>query len=103
MSDLNKFFIKFSEEAFEDLSQIQTYTKLTFGDAQKVIYENKLNKGLEKLSVMPTIGHKSIHLKSELFIYSIEKHLIIYNFSDKENIISIARILHHKTNLKDIL
>jgi plasmid stabilization system protein ParE len=89
MSDHKIYKVSFSKEAFDDLSMIQTYTELTFGSVQKHIYEAKLKEAFDKLSKMPSIGHKNSFIPIEVMIYNVERHLILYQFSEKENTVSI--------------
>ncbi len=101
MSDRN-FKIEFSDKAFEDIHQIQTYTLLTFGSAQKDIYQQKLDVSFKKIAFMPSIGHTHKQLPKDLKIYNVERHIVVYRVIEDESIIIVVRILHQKVNLSSV-
>lgn len=97
-----KYNLVFSNLAFEDISEIQTYTELTFGSTQKSLYEGKLQNGFAQLSKHPEIGHIHKLLPKNLRVFIIEKHIIIYQISEEDSLLQIVRIVHQKVNLSEI-
>ena len=84
MSGLS-YKIIFSDAASIDLSDIQTYTELTFGKAQKELYQQKLNRGFLSIQNMPTIGHNHPLIADNLRLLNIEKHVVIYKIIEEKN------------------
>ncbi|MBK9151962.1 MAG: type II toxin-antitoxin system RelE/ParE family toxin [Saprospiraceae bacterium] len=94
----HEFRLSFSNKAFDDLNNIQTYTEITYGSLQKEIYEEKLKEGFAKIASMPGIGHRHKYLKEDLRVFNIEKHLVIYQVHEEKQEVVILRILHKNSD-----
>ena len=101
MSD-HEYDINFSNAAFKDLIDIQTYTSSTFGEIQREIYQQKLDIGFRSIGSMPTIGHVHPLLSPSLRIFNIEKHMVIYAIDEARRSVNILRIVHQKINLSSV-
>jgi toxin ParE1/3/4 len=93
----------FSNEARDDIVGILQYTQETFGIRQKNIYENYMKAEIEKLSLMPTIGHKHSFLNEMYRVINFQSHLIIYTVNQAQKQINILRIVHKKVDLQGLL
>lgn len=89
-----------SELAFEDLESIFQYTFETFGIKKAIDYKENLFSNIQKLSQMPTMGHKHKNLSEEMRVFNVEYHSIIYNFTETH--LQIIRIVHQRRNMEEL-
>jgi toxin ParE1/3/4 len=82
----------FSLRAKEDLLGIGDYTVRTWSEAQAVRYLGSLEKCAEMLARNPALGRKCDWIRSGLFRFEKERHVIFYR--KKRNGILVVRILH---------
>lgn len=94
--------LNYSAEALEDLIYILQYTFETFGEKQMNIYYNKIEKSLDSLKTMPTIGHSRKDIPFETLAYNVEKHTIIYEIVEDKKLVQILRILHSKMDFDEV-
>jgi plasmid stabilization system protein ParE len=96
----HNYRLRFSINAFKDIIEIQTYTEMTFGVNQREIYQLKIDTAIKKLLIMPSIGR---FFSEKIWIYNVEKHCIMYTFSEEKKIVEILRIVHQKMNLDNLI
>lgn len=84
--------LSFSPHAQADLDSIHHYTLAEWGERQFDDYSRHLEKAIQQICDIPTIGMRRRLLAPELRAYQVKKHLIIYRATDEA--IRIMRILH---------
>ena len=89
--------IRLSPLARRDWSDISCYTAKYYGEQQVVRYLSKLEAQLSTLSTNPELGHHRDELPKRYLCLSVQKHVVIYEVTEKE--IIIFRILHGSVNL----
>jgi plasmid stabilization system protein ParE len=94
--------LNISDEAYFDLEDILQYSIETFGLMKAEEYAEGIFSKISQLSKSPGIGHIHKYLPENNRAYNFEKHIIIYQFSEQENSIAIVRIIHQKSNLRDL-
>ena len=80
-----------------DIENILRYTGETWGEAQLLIYRDKLNEALQTLRRDPLIGHTSPELPDTHRLYLAGAHVIVYRV--REHLVSVMRILHQRMSL----
>jgi plasmid stabilization system protein ParE len=68
----------YSNDSQEDIKSLLQFTLETIGENQASIYFDKLEKCLDKITSMPSIGHIRNDLPTETLAYNFESHTIIY-------------------------
>ncbi len=86
------YILDLSENAEDDLRNIQQYTFETYGERQVYVYEEILNKALAALLHNPNLGHKRPDLPPEYRAYPAGQHVIVFRV--KEKIVYVVRVLH---------
>jgi plasmid stabilization system protein ParE len=76
------------------LESIIQYWLETFGENQTGNYLIEIEKELNRLKLMPTIGYKRNDLPREYFSVTIGQHVFIYSFDEVSLEITVTRILH---------
>jgi toxin ParE1/3/4 len=88
--------LTYSNDSQEDIKSLLQFTIETFGENQASIYFDKLEKCLDKITLMPSIGHTRNDLPTETLAYNFESHTIIYQIQENKSQVQILRILHSK-------
>jgi len=83
-----------SAKGDSDFESIVNYTSQTYGEAQAARYVSVIRNEFLALSEMPTIGHLRKDIPSRYRARNAGQHVIIYEISEKNKIVSIIRILH---------
>ena len=81
-----------SIQADQDLADIFVYSHKHFGLEQAVKYVSDFDKSFETLSNYPDLGQKRNEVKSGLYSFPKESHIIFYRILHDH--IRIVRILH---------
>jgi toxin ParE1/3/4 len=94
--------IEISDDAYFDIEGILQISIETFGIIKAEEYSEKIFNKIILLSESPGIGHNHKYLPTNLRVTNLERHIIIYHFSEEEEQIKILRIVHQKINLGDL-
>jgi toxin ParE1/3/4 len=94
--------IEYSTSALSDIKNIFQYSIENFGELAAKKYLNNLHAFIEKLSKMPTRGHRRRDLQDQFLTYQLEQHTIIYLIDEDHKSIIIVRLLHNKMNFGDL-
>lgn len=86
------YSLVFSDEAKEDIDNINLYTFTTWGAYQADIYMEFLEKAFQGIARNSSIGRNREDLPKRFKGYNAGKHVIFYRVDDK--IIHIIRVLH---------
>ncbi|AWV99954.1 type II toxin-antitoxin system RelE/ParE family toxin [Arcticibacterium luteifluviistationis] len=97
MSD-NIYVLNISQDAYDDLTDIQQYTLETFGENQFHKYESMLNEALFLISSNPRIGHARPDIPKEYLAWPVGEHIFIYRIED--SIIYLVRVLHNRMDFR---
>ena len=89
--------LKLSPEARKDFTHILRDTGRKWGEAQILIYSDKINGALQAISHNPHLGHGRDDLPATHLAYLVGSHIIIYRkMGDR---LGIVRILHQRMSL----
>lgn len=89
--------LKLSPEARKDFVHILRHTGKKWGEAQILIYRDKINEALQAISHNPQLGHGRDDLPSTHLAYLVGSHIIIYR--KNADSLGIVRILHQRMSL----
>jgi toxin ParE1/3/4 len=95
MSDL-RYILEISDEAYDDLIDIQNYTLLEYGESQMGKYSDILEQALEHILHYPLSGHSRKDVPEKYLTWQVEEYILIYRVEN--NIIYLVRVLHKKMN-----
>ena len=85
---------RLSKEAQDDLKEIKSYTRMTWGDKQTQEYLSDIKKGLETLVMSPELGKIRNEIFEGLRSFGVGRHIIFYRLGKTD--IEVARILHNR-------
>jgi toxin ParE1/3/4 len=88
-----------TNKAVTDLNQIWAYTIEKWSEAQANRYYNMLLNCCKDIAENPDLGKNYNEIRTDLFGYSIKRHIIFYR-KLKGQPIEITRILHERMDLK---
>ena len=94
------YILELSEEAEDDIRDIQQYTFDTYGEQQVFIYKTKLDDALKTILHNPRLGHKRSDIPSEYDAYLAGEHIIVFRVEKK--IIYVVRVLHGHMDFSSI-
>ncbi len=86
----------YSLESLEDIKFNLQYTFETFGEKQMNIYYGKIEKCIDAIKAMPTIGHYRNDIPEDTIAFNLEKYTVIYKVIENKKVVPILRILHSK-------
>ncbi|MCH8209292.1 MAG: type II toxin-antitoxin system RelE/ParE family toxin [Nitrospinae bacterium] len=86
------YILDLSENAEDDLRNIQQYTFEKYGERQVYVYEEILNKALATLLHNPKLGHKRPDIPPEYKAYPVGQHVIVFRVEDQT--VYVVRVLH---------
>lgn len=95
MSD-HKYILEISNEAEDDLTDIQSYTFKEFGEKQWEKYSLLLEQGLEHILCFPYSGHVRKDIPKNYLSWPVEEHIMIYRIEGE--LVYLIRVLHKKMN-----
>ena len=93
-----QYRIELSNEAQDDIVDIGRYTLERHGIQQMDKYLNSIDEAINLIQENPNIGRFHQELPEEYKVWRMNEHLIIFLIQDE--IISIARVVHVKLDLK---
>ena len=97
MSSRKPVPLKLAPKARQDFIDILRYTGETWGQAQLLIYRDKINEALQAISQSPQLGHLRNDLPSTHLAYLVGSHVIVYRVGVDS--LGIVRILHKRMSL----
>ena len=86
-----------SPAARQDFIDILRYTGETWGRGQILVYRDKLDEALQRISRHRGLGHRSPELPETHRLYPVGSHVIVYR--DQQAVVAVVRILHHRMSL----
>ena len=91
-----EYVLELSDEAYDDLINIQNYTYDQHGESKWYEYGTDLDKGMTQLLEHPFSGHARDDIPRGYQASTVREHVMIYRVEDKT--IYLVRILHGKMN-----
>lgn len=89
--------VSLSPRVRQDFIDILQYTGETWGQAQLLVYRDKIDEALQAIGHNPLIGHRRDDLPATHLAYLVGSHLIVYR--NRAGAIGMARILHQRMSL----
>jgi len=86
-----------SPRARQDFIDILRYTGEKWGQAQLLIYRDKINDALQAILGNPQLGHRRDDLSPTHQTYLVGSHIIIYRV--RGDSVAVVRILHQRMSL----
>jgi toxin ParE1/3/4 len=83
-----------SLEAGHDITDIEDYTALTWGDGQAEVYIHELFEAFQKLAGQPHLGRFRPDVPAPYLVYAVGSHLIIYRINQAREQVEVLNILH---------
>lgn len=97
MSDHNHV-LELSEEAYNDLIDIQNYTYAQHGENQWKSYSCDLDDGMAHIIAYPFSGHQRGDVPKGYLTWKVRKHVMIYRI--KGTTVYLVRVLHGKMDFR---
>jgi len=97
MSEAN-YVLELSEEAYDDLINIQSYTYTNHGEAKWQSYSHDLDKAMAHILRNPFSGHARDDIPSGYQAWSVNEHVMIYRVENKT--VYLVRVLHGKMDFR---
>lgn len=97
MSNPN-YVLKLSEEAYDDLINIQNYTFTRYGEDGWIKYGYDLDEAMQHIESHPDSGHHRKDIPPNYQAWAVKEHVMIYRIED--NIIYLVRVLHSKMDFR---
>lgn len=94
MSSRKELPVTLSPRARQDFVDILQYTGATWGEAQLLIYRDKIDEALRAIGRNPSIGHRRNDLPATHLAYLVGSHVIV--FRERAGGIGVVRILHQR-------
>lgn len=89
---------RLSEEAQNDLREIQCYTHENYGNNQAMQYLIELTANFENISKSPKLGRTREEIDKNLCSFRVSRHIVFYR--ERPEGIEIARVLHASMDVK---
>lgn len=90
---------RLSKQAERDLSEINDYTALKWGESQSERYIHDLFAGFERLASNPELGRRRQDIPEPYLTYAVGSHLIIYRHNQAKSRVEVLNILHPKMDI----
>jgi len=97
MSDHN-YVLELSEEAYDDLLNIQNYTFDHYGEDGWNKYGFDLDNAMQHIQNHPFSGHARKDIPSAYQAWSVKEHVMIYRI--EEETVYLVRVLHSKMDFR---
>ena len=78
MSSRKELPVTLSPRARQDFVDILQYTGQTWGEAQLLIYRDKIDEALRAIGRNPSIGHQRNDLPATHLAYLVGSHVIVF-------------------------
>jgi len=92
MSSPERYTLRLSRQAEQDIESILQYTYETYGERQQQRYAAALHAAFEAITGNPGLGHRRLDLSARHRAFPVEQHVVVYTVSSR--IVHVARILH---------
>ena len=92
MSSPERYTLRLSRQAEQDIESILQYTYETYGERQQQRYAAALHAALETITGNPGLGHRRLDLSARHRAFPVEQHVVVYTVSGRT--VHVARILH---------
>ena len=89
--------LKLSPAAQSDFTSILRYTGERWGQAQLLVYRDKLHDALTRLGGNPGLGHSSADIPPNHSLYFVGSHVIVYRL--RVDVVEVVRILHQRMSI----
>lgn len=93
-----EYTIELSEEAYDDLVNIQNYTYTQFGEKQWQKYSALIDKAFAVLQEHTFVGHSRNDIPDGYQAWLVQKHVVIYRV--EKTIVYVVRVLHGRMNFR---
>lgn len=90
--------LKLSEEAYDDLINIQNYTFSFYGEDGWIKYGHALDEAMKHIQFHPHSGHHREDIPQSYLAWNINEHIMIYRIEDQ--VIYLVRVLHGKMDFR---
>jgi len=90
--------LRISAPAQQNLKDIATYTKTTWGNKQAQHYLKQLRQSFDRLCIEPNLGKPYPDIDQTLQSHLCQKHIIFYRING--NTLNIIRILHQSMDIE---
>ncbi len=97
MSSRKELPVTLSPRARQDFVDILQYTGETWGEAQLLIYRDKIDEALRAIGRNPSSGHRRNDLPATHLAFLVGSHVIV--FRERAGGIGVVRILHQRMSL----
>ncbi|MCK5374314.1 MAG: type II toxin-antitoxin system RelE/ParE family toxin [Alphaproteobacteria bacterium] len=97
MSEVN-YVLELSNEAYDDLINIQNYTYECYGEAKWKDYGQDLNAAMTHIMRNPLSGHARDDVPSGYQAWNVSEHVMICRIENKT--IFLIRVLHNKMDFR---
>ena len=92
MSSPERYTLRLSRQAEQDIESILQYTYETYGERQRQLYADALHAAFETITGTPGLGHRRPDLSERHRAFTVEQHVVVYTVSGRT--VYVARILH---------
>lgn len=89
--------LKLSPKARQDFIDILRYTGETWGQAQLLVYRDKIDAALQSIGSNPQLGHRRADLPATHLACLVGAHVIVYRAGADG--VGVVRILHQRMSL----
>jgi toxin ParE1/3/4 len=96
-----KFCLSFSEEARDDIDEINAYTLSTWGERQVEKYATFFKEAFSAITNSPALGRARKGISKKFKCYNVGKHVIVYTLTQQD--IFVVRVLHGKMHFSQHL
>jgi toxin ParE1/3/4 len=97
MSETN-YVLELSNEAYDDLVNIQNYTYKNYGEAKWTDYGYDLDEAMIHILHNPLSGHTRDDVPSGYQTWAVNEHVMIYRI--EKEVVYLVRILHGKMDFR---
>jgi len=94
MSSPERYTLRLSRQAEQDIESILQYTYETYGERQRQRYADALHEAFETITGTPGLGHRRSDLSERHRAFPVEQHVVVYTVSGRT--VQVARILHSR-------
>jgi toxin ParE1/3/4 len=93
-----EYVLELSEEAYDDLINIQNYTYINHGETKWQNYSHDLDKAMSHILNHPFSGHVRDDVPSGYQAWGVNEHVMIYRVENKT--VYLVRVLHGKMDFR---
>lgn len=90
--------LKISDEAYDDLVNIQNYTYQNYGESGWKDYGDALDAAITHIMLHPHSGYGREDIPPGYQVWNVKEHVMVYRVEGGE--IYLVRVLHNKMNFR---